>query len=111
MTKNEVNNKRNTKNNTELNYNIKKGMKKVQIAIITTLLFTITTINAQFGIGTNSPEVSSILDLSSSTKGMLVPRMSLEKRNLISNPAEGLLIYNTTSKGFNYYQSGWKDYL
>lgn len=111
MIKNKVNNKRNIMNNTELNYTIKKGMKKVQIAIIIILLFTITTINAQFGLGTNSPDVSSILDLSSSTKGILVPRMTLEKRNLISNPADGLLIYNTTAKGFNYYQSGWNDYL
>jgi hypothetical protein len=37
--------------------------------------------------------------------------MTLEMRNSISNPAEGLLIYNTTSKGFNYFQSGWNDYL
>jgi hypothetical protein len=68
-------------------------------------------VNAQFGIGTNSPEASSILDLSSTTKGILVPRMSLVERDLISAPAEGLLIYNTTSKGFNYFQSGWNDYL
>jgi hypothetical protein len=78
--------------------------------IITTLMFSMLS-NAQMGIGTHAPDTSSILDLSSSTKGILVPRMTLEMRNSISNPAEGLLIYNTTSKGFNYFQSGWNDYL
>ena len=37
--------------------------------------------------------------------------MTLGQRDLISAPAEGLLIFNTTSKGFNYFQSGWNDYL
>jgi hypothetical protein len=32
------------------------------------------------------------------------------ERNLISNPATGLLIYNTTTSRFNYYDAGWKDY-
>jgi hypothetical protein len=34
--------------------------------------------------------------------------MTTEQRNLISNPAAGLLIYNTT-RSFNYYDAGWKD--
>jgi hypothetical protein len=29
---------------------------------------------------------------------------------LILNPATGLLIYNTTTSGFNHYDAGWKDY-
>jgi hypothetical protein len=35
--------------------------------------------------------------------------MTTEQRNLISNPAAGLLIYNTT-RSFNYYDAGWKDF-
>ena len=86
-------------------------MNKAYLFFTTVLLFAFAYANAQMGIGTHAPDTSALLDLSSSTKGILVPRMTLEKRNSISNPAEGLLIYNTTSKGFNYFQSGWNDYL
>lgn len=86
-------------------------MKRFQIffTIIALILFELC--QSQIGIGTTTPDASAILDLSSENKGMLVPKMSLEKRDLISLPAEGLLIYNTTTKGFNYFQSGWKDFL
>jgi hypothetical protein len=86
-------------------------MKRYNQFIIITVLILSAIANAQVGIGTVSPDPSAILDLSSENKGMLVPRISSEKRNLISQPAEGLLIYNTTTKGFNYFQSGWKDFL
>ncbi len=66
--------------------------------------------NAQVGIGTSEPNPSSILELVSKNKGMLTPRMTTEQRNLISNPANGLLIYNTSTSGFNYYDLGWKNY-
>lgn len=66
--------------------------------------------NAQVGIGTINPDASSILDLTSNSQGILTPRMTTEQRNLISSPANGLLIYNTTTSGFNYYDDGWKDY-
>jgi hypothetical protein len=86
-------------------------MNKAYLFFTTVLLFAFAYANAQMGIGTHAPDTSALLDLSSSNKGILVPRMTLEMRNSISNPAEGLLIYNTTSKGFNYFQSGWNDYL
>lgn len=86
-------------------------MKRYNMLLMSIIVFVCTNTYSQFGMGTSDPEESALLDLSSKTKGILVPRMSLENRNLIPNPAEGLLIYNTTSKGFNYYQSGWNDYL
>ena len=66
--------------------------------------------NAQVGIGTLNPDAKSILDLTSNSQGLLTPRMTLEQRNLISSPAIGLLIYNTTTSTFNYYDAGWKDF-
>lgn len=52
---------------------------------------------AQIGIGTTSPDASAILDLSSTNKGLLMPRMTtLQQTNLV-NPALGLMIYNTTT--------------
>lgn len=49
---------------------------------------------------------SAILDVSSPDKGLLVPRMSSGGRDSIVNPAEGLLIYNITTRCFNFFRSG-----
>ncbi|MFV5695980.1 ice-binding family protein [Flavobacterium sp. LB3P122] len=66
--------------------------------------------NAQVGIGTTNPEVSSILDIQSTSKGFLLPRLTTAQRDAISSPATGLLIYNTTTSIFNFYNLGWKDF-
>ena len=50
---------------------------------------------AQVGIGTATPAASAKLDISSTTQGLLVPRLTTTQRNAISAPATGLLIYNT----------------
>ncbi len=47
------------------------------------------------GIGTATPDSSAILDLSSSNKGFLMPRMTTAQRDAISNPSLGLKIFNT----------------
>jgi hypothetical protein len=52
---------------------------------------------AQIGIGTSSPNSSAILDLSSSTKGLLIPRMTTQEQSELENPAIGLIVYNTTT--------------
>lgn len=51
---------------------------------------------AQTGIGTKTPDDSSVLDVTSSTKGLLIPRMNTSERNFIASPANGLIIYNTS---------------
>ena len=58
-------------------------------------LFSIS-IYAQVGIGTTTPDDSSILDVFSSTKGFLMPRLTTIERDNISLPATGLMIFNTT---------------
>jgi hypothetical protein len=55
------------------------------------------------GIGTTSPAATSILDITSTTKGILIPRMTLAQRDAITSPATGLQIYNTDSNVFQYY--------
>lgn len=59
--------------------------------------------SAQVGIGITTPNASAQLDVTSTTKGFLPPRMTLAQRNAIVSPAAGLVIYNTTSKGFECY--------
>ena len=56
------------------------------------------------GIGTTTPDASSSLDISSTSKGLLIPRMTSTQKTGISTPATGLLIYQTDgSAGFYYY--------
>ena len=78
---------------------------------------------AQIGINTISPDPSSILDIDSSDKGLLIPRVSISDLGSISpitgGSSEGLLVYNTnatTGKGFLFWtgtswqsiSGGWK---
>jgi hypothetical protein len=51
------------------------------------------TSSAQVGIGTVTPDNSAVLDLESTTKGFLLPRMTLVQINAIATPAEGLMVY------------------
>ena len=55
------------------------------------------------GIGSNpTPDSSAVLDLNSSNKGFLPPRIALQAKNAaapVSNPAQGLLVYNTATAG------------
>lgn len=62
------------------------------------------------GIGTTKPDQSAILDLNSSTKGLLMPRLSLQQRTAIQNPANGLIVYQTDMLSGFYFFDGkeWK---
>ena len=53
------------------------------------------------GIGTNDPDASAILEVASTNKGILIPRIN--GNNLIDSPVEGLIIYNEQTKSFEYY--------
>jgi hypothetical protein len=54
------------------------------------------------------PDASAVLDLSSTTKGMLVPRMTTAQRNAIVAPATALMVYDTDQLGFSFYNgSSW----
>ena len=52
---------------------------------------------AQIGIGTTTPDASSILDMTSTAQGVLIPRMTSAQRGSISSPAVGLQVYDTTT--------------
>ena len=55
-------------------------------------------------------DTSAMLDVSSTTKGALIPRMSTVQRNAIVQPATGLMVWNTTTKCLNtYLGSYWKE--
>lgn len=64
---------------------------------------------AQVGVGTTTPDGSAQLDVSSTNKGILIPRMNQAGRDAILTPATGLLIFQTNeTPGFYYYNgSAW----
>jgi hypothetical protein len=68
---------------------------KLKTMMIILIFFKIGIIQAQYGIGTLSPATSSILDLSNSNKGLLIPRIATSET--IFKPAKGLLYFNTTN--------------
>ena len=61
---------------------------------------------SQIGIGTNNPDASAKLEINSTTKGFLAPRMTESQRNSIASPATGLLIFQTDNVLGFYYNIG-----
>ena len=78
-------------------------MKQAKHLLFAFLLITTVSLQAQVGIGTATPAASAQLDVSSTTKGFLPPRMDSTQRNAIVSPAAGLTIYNTTLKSVQVY--------
>ena len=53
----------------------------------------------------SSPDGSAMLDVSSTTKGVLIPRVTQSERETIGNPATGLMVYDT-SESIIYFYTG-----
>jgi hypothetical protein len=80
-----------------------KNIFFVFILLLTTISF------SQVGIGTTTPDASSVLDITATDAGLLIPRMLQSERDAIQDPATGLMVYQTNNtSGFYYYDgSGW----
>lgn len=61
---------------------------------------------AQVGIGTQTPHPSAAVDITSDTKGLLIPQMTAAQRAAITNPATGLLVIQTDGTAGFYYNAG-----
>jgi hypothetical protein len=68
-------------------------MKKIFLSIV--LMTFLQVINAQVGINADNsvPDPSAMLDVKSTNRGLLLPRVTFEQRNAIENPAEGLIVF------------------
>ena len=82
-------------------------MKQI-FTFLAAVVFTASTY-AQVGIGTTTPDPSAALDITSTTKGLLIPRMLAAARTAIDTPATGLMVFQTDgAAGFYYYNgSSW----
>lgn len=79
-------------------------MRTVKILAGLLLVITQTVFSQSIGVGTNTPDGSAQLDVTSTNKGVLLPRMTLAQRNLIPSPVAGLIVYQTdNTPGFYFY--------
>lgn len=69
-------------------------------------LLSVATGFAQVSVGSATPDVSAQLDIVSTTKGILVPRMTSAERVAVVSPANGLLVFDTDNNAFWFYKSG-----
>lgn len=86
-------------------------MKKLLLTLVF-LIILIGTYAQNVGIGTTTPNASALLDLSSTTKGLLLPRVTTTQMFGINNPANGLMVFNTTYNQLYHYDGGtWRAVL
>jgi uncharacterized protein (TIGR02145 family) len=70
-------------------------MKKFNILFLALLFFS--QLQAQVGIGTTIPNANAVLEVVSTSQGVGFPQLTTAQRDVISSPATGLTIYNTTT--------------
>jgi hypothetical protein len=77
-----------------------KGMRKNYSLLLVTVfvLFSTCIYGQSIGIGTSSPNSSAQLDISSSSRGLLIPRMDSNAVKAIVSPAVGLMVYDSSRK-------------
>ena len=64
---------------------------------------------SNIGIGTTTPAASAVLDITSTTQGVLFPRLTTDQINAIVSPANGLTVYNTELSTLCFYHINvWK---
>ena len=76
--------------------------------LLAVVLITATTY-AQIGINNETPDASAVLDVTSTTAGLLMPRMTNVQRDAIASPATGLMVYQTDGEPgiYNYNGGSW----
>ena len=72
---------------------------------------TISNKSGYVSIGTKATDSSAIVNISSSTAGILMPRLSSTQRQGIFNPANGLLVFDITTSSFWYFSNVWTELI
>jgi uncharacterized protein (TIGR02145 family) len=89
-----------------IRHKIKKMIKKIAFIF----LLGSCAVQAQIGIGIPNPDPSAVLELSSTNKGFVPPRMTTTQRTAITSPAAGLQVYDTTTSSLWYHNGTvWVD--
>ena len=89
-----------------------KSLIQATLILLIVNCFFINNSTAQISINSDgsNPDASAMLDVTSTDKGMLIPRMDSTSRKNIANPAIGLMVYDSTTNSFWYYaNSDWNN--
>jgi hypothetical protein len=83
-------------------------MKQKSILITMIIICAALRLSAQIAVTTDgsAPDNSAMLDVKSTSKGMLIPRMTLAQRNAIASPAAGLILFQTDNTPGFYFNAG-----
>ena len=86
-------------------------IKLTLVAVVLLLSATVFAAGVAINDTGDQPDASAMLDVQSSSKGFLPPRMTEAERLAIASPATGLMVYQTTGTVGLYYFDGsvWKD--
>lgn len=105
--------------NLRTQFKLQSNAVRILVFIFFSLLSSTADLLAQtgsVGIGTETPNEKTVLDIVSSTKGLLIPRLTNTQRNALqatgtsNTQINGLLIYNTTAQRFNFWLNDqWYD--
>ncbi|SIP86714.1 Head domain of trimeric autotransporter adhesin [Chryseobacterium sp. RU37D] len=90
-----------------------QNKQKLQSVLTFLLLINFNSIHAQIGIGTSTPNLSAMLDVSSNNKGVLLPSVALTSNidnTTVPSPANGLIVWNNglgglSETGFYYWNN------
>jgi hypothetical protein len=83
-------------------------MKKIFLSLLQAVIV-INCFSQNVGIGNPTPHASALLDISSTDKGVLIPRVTTTQRNAILSPAKGLMVFDSTFNSYWYYTgTDWK---
>jgi hypothetical protein len=78
---------------------------KTIASVILALFITLQVFSQAVGIGTTTPNAKAALEIKATDKGVLFPRLTSAQRDAISNPPNGLHVFNTDERCLNYYDS------
>ncbi|MDX1478151.1 MAG: tail fiber domain-containing protein [Saprospiraceae bacterium] len=86
----------------------------LRLTFLMLALGTLTVASSQQGIGISdsgpvAPHSSSVLDVQSTQRGVLLPRMTTAQRLAIATPAPGLVVFDETTGSFWLFQGGWNE--
>jgi hypothetical protein len=92
--------------------NNRTGMRKIGLLILIFITALVELKAQSVGINNPTPNATSILDITSTNKGLLVPRMTSAQRLAIVTPATGLLVYDLTLNLFYYFDgTAWRPFM
>ena len=78
---------------------------KVILALLATLFYTYSFAQVAINTDGSEPDVAAMLDIKSTDKGILIPRMTSDQRNAIGLSTSGLLVYDLDTESFWYYNN------